>query len=46
MPVTDGALYQGQYTIEPGHDSTCKCTDGMPFGTPSTQPKMSGFAQS
>jgi phospholipase C len=48
MPVTDGALYQGQYIIDPGHDFTDVYMQmyGVPYGTPATQPNMSGFAQS
>ncbi|PYT70750.1 MAG: hypothetical protein DMG39_14870 [Acidobacteria bacterium] len=48
MPVTDGALYQGQYIMDPGHDFTDVYMQmyGVPFGTPATQPNMSGFAQS
>jgi phospholipase C len=48
MPVTDGALYQGQYVIDPGHDFTDVYMQmyGVPFGTSADQPNMSGFAQS
>src|SRR5580698_1590086 len=48
MPVTDGALYQGQYVNDPGHDFTDVYMQmyGVPFGTPADQPTMSGFAQS
>lgn len=47
MPVTDGALYQGQYVMDPGHDFTDVYMQmyGVPFGTPADQPTMLGFAQ-
>jgi len=48
VPVTDGAQYQGQLTVDPGHDFTDVYMQmyGVPFGSAPSQPNMSGFAKS
>lgn len=48
VPVTDGALYQGQLVADPGHDFTDVYMQmyGVPFGSPPSPPNMSGFAKS
>jgi phospholipase C len=48
VPVTSGALYQGQLVHDPGHDFTDVYMQmyGVPFGTTAAQPNMSGFANS
>lgn len=48
LPVTDGALYQGQLVADPGHDFTDVYMQmyGVTFGNPAGQPDMSGFAKS
>ena len=48
VPVTDGAEYEGQLIIDPGHDFTDVYMQmyGVPFGSAPSQPDMSGFARS
>lgn len=48
VPVTDGAEYQGQLVIDPGHDFTDVYMQmwGVPFGSPPSAVNMSGFAKS
>jgi phospholipase C len=48
MPVTAGALYQGQLVMDPGHDFTDVYMQmyGVPVGTLAPNPDMSGFAKS
>jgi len=48
MPVTDEATDQGQLVMDPGHDFTDVYMQmyAVPYGTPASQPNMSGFAKS
>lgn len=48
VPVTDGAEYQGQLVIDPGHDFTDVYMQmwGVAFGSPPSPVNMSGFAKS
>lgn len=47
QPVTDGAIYQGQLIMDPGHDVDDVFFQmyGVPFGSPAGDVNMSGFAQ-
>lgn len=48
VQVTDGAQYQGQLVVDPGHDFTDVYMQmyGAPFGSPPSAVNMSGFAKS
>ena len=47
VPVSDGAAYQGQLTIDPGHEFVDVHTQmyGLLSGTSATEPDMSGFVR-